>query len=86
MASDQKLREQIADIVSRPLNVRFEEIDRVLKLLGCANPRKTKHGWIYKIPGTFPLLLNEHNNGKEKLPRYCVIQFRNRMIDLNLLE
>jgi hypothetical protein len=86
MASDRKLREQIADIAQRPYNVRYEEIDKVLRLLGCAEPRRTKHGWIYKIPGGLPLMLNEHNNGKDKLPAYSVIDFRNRMMDLKLLE
>jgi len=86
MASGEKLREQIADIVQRPYNVRFKELDRILKAIGCCEPRKTKHGWIYKIPGFLPLILNEHSDGRNNLPAYCVADFKERMIQLGLYE
>jgi hypothetical protein len=87
MAS-QKLRERISEIISNPLNVDFEDIEKILVTeLGNKSPRKTKHGYLFNIKGcSQPLMLNKHNNGKPKLPRYCVMQFRDRMIELSYYE
>jgi len=85
MASEEKLRQQIAELIQRPYNVRFSEVDRILRAIGCS-PRKTKHGWIYKIPGALPLMLNEHNDGRSNLPGYVVADFRDRMVQLGLCD
>lgn len=87
MAPKEKLRERIAELISRPLNVDFEEIDWVMKQLGSGESRPTKHGQLYKLPGCpFTLMLNRHNNGRTKLPRYCVLKFRDLMIQLGKYE
>ncbi len=85
MASQEKLRAVIAELINRPKNVDYEEIERVLTQLGCPPPRKTRHSMLFKIPGCQEkLALNPHNNGKPHLPPYCVADFRDRMIELEL--
>jgi hypothetical protein len=82
MGSTAKLQEKITDIVSRPYNVRFEEIKWVMDQLGAAE-RPGKHGRLFKL-GTRRLMVNEHNNGKNTVPKYSVDEFRDLMIDLGL--
>ena len=85
MATQEKLRQRIAEIIQRPANVEFEEIEWVMKRLGCDPPRPTRHGFMFLIPNSeLTLQLNKHNNGKSKLPPYCVKDFRDRMIELGL--
>ena len=87
MATPEKLRARIAELISRPHNVEYEEIVWVLNQLGTPKPRAGKHGDIFKVPGCSERLqLNHHNNGKPHLPRYCVDQFVERMIELGLYE
>jgi hypothetical protein len=84
MAPQEKLRKRISELVSRRKNVECEEIEWVLKQINAIG-RKARHGVIYKIPGcTSPLMLNEHNNGKDHLPPDCVDGFRDRMAELGL--
>jgi hypothetical protein len=83
MAPQEKLRERIAEIIQRRLNVDFEEVVWVMDQLGFVG-RTTKHGVIFKMEGCLPLMLNKHNNGKKKLPGYCIDDFRDRMIELEL--
>jgi hypothetical protein len=82
MASTSKVQEKIADIIGRPHNVRFGEIKWVMEQLG-AIERPTKHGRLFRLGG-HRLMLNEHNNGKDTVPKYSVDDFRNLMIDLGL--
>jgi hypothetical protein len=82
MSARERVREQITEIAQRPDHARFGEIDRVLRAIGCAEPRKTKHGWIYIIPGAMPLMLNEYNNGEDRVPRCCVVDFLACMIQI----
>jgi hypothetical protein len=85
MASQEKLRAVIAELINRPKNVDYEEIAWVLTQLGSGPPRKTRHLLLFKIPGcTEKLALNQHNNGKPHLPPYCVAEFRDRMMELGL--
>lgn len=86
MASDEQLRADIAEIAQRPNNVEFAEIDRILTQLGCEKPRKTKHGYIFKIPGCAKrLMINRHADGRNKIPKYCVQDFCKRMAEKDLL-
>jgi len=49
--------------------------------------KKTRHGFLFAIPGCeLHLMLNEHNNGKKHLPSYCINDFRDRMVELGLYE
>jgi len=58
-----------------------------MKQLGSGEPRPTKHGHLYKLPNCqFTLMLNKHNNGRTKLPRYCVNKFRDLMVLLGEYE
>ena len=82
MASTAKIQEKIADIVSPPYNVRFEEIKWVMDQLG-ASERSTKHARLFRLGGR-RLMINEHNNGKDTVPKYSVDDFRNLMIELGL--
>ena len=82
MSSTPKIQEKIAEIVGRPYNVRFEEIKWVLDRLD-AKPRRAKHGWLFKIQG-HRIMINEHNNGKDTVPKYSVDEFRDLMIELGL--
>ena len=85
MASN-KLKAQIADIAVRPNNVEFEEIDRILKQLGSGEPRKTKHGYLYRVPGCHrKLMINRHSDGRKKIPAYCVRDFCERMAEIGLI-
>jgi hypothetical protein len=84
MASTAKIQEKIADIVGRPHNVRFEEIKWVMDQLG-ASERSTKHTRLFKLHGR-RVVINEHNNGKDTVPRYSVDNFRNLMIELGLCD
>jgi len=83
MASTAKIQEKIAQIVGRPHNVRFEEIEWVMNQLG-ASQRPSKHGCMFKVSG-HRLMINEHNNGKDTVPKYSVDDFRNLMVELDLL-
>lgn len=85
MATQEKLRQRIAQLIERPANVEFEEIAWVLNQLGCKSPRATRHGFLFLIPNSdLTLQLNKHNNGKAKLPPYCVKDFRDCMTELGL--
>ena len=87
MATEEKIRQRIGEIVGRSNNVEYEEILWVLKQLGCPEARTTKHGVLHKIPGcTRRLLINAHNNGKAHIPSYCVDEFRDCMIELGLCD
>jgi hypothetical protein len=86
MASHEHLKAEIADLAQRPNNVEFEEVDRLLRQLGAAEPRKTKHGYLYNVPGcTKKLMINRHADGRNKIPGYCVRDFCERMAELDLL-
>jgi hypothetical protein len=82
MASTAKIQERIADIVGRPYNVRFEEIKWVMDQLG-ASERSTKHTRMFKLGGR-RLMVNEHSNGKDTVPKYSVDDFRDLMVELGL--
>jgi hypothetical protein len=82
MASTSKIQEKIADIVGRPYNVRFDEIKWVMDQLN-AEDRQAKHGRLFKLGGR-RIIINEHNNGKDTVPKYSVDEFRDLMIDLGL--
>ena len=86
MASLAQLKADIADIGQRPNNVVFEEIDRILQQLGSGKPRKTKHGYMFKVPGCKKkLMINRHADGRSKIPKYCVDDFCERMAEIDLL-
>jgi hypothetical protein len=82
MASIAKIQEKIADLVSRPYNVRFEEIKWVMDQLG-ATERNAKHGRLFCLDGR-RIMINEHNNGKDTVPKYSVDEFRDLMIERSL--
>lgn len=84
MPSSSKIREQVADIISRPRNVRYEEIKRIMDLLN-ATERTTAHGQLFNVNGR-RFMINKHNHGKETIPKYSVDAFRDAMIDLGLYE
>ena len=86
MASRQdKLQKRVREIISRPKNVEFEEIESVMRDLG-ASSRATRHGVIFSLKGCSKLMLNRHNNGKKHLPSYCVKEFCERMVELGLYD
>ena len=86
MASNERLKADIADIAQRPSNVGFEEIKRILQQLGSGEPKKTKHGYLFTIPGCKKrLMINRHSDGRNKIPRYCVQDFCHRMAEIELL-
>jgi hypothetical protein len=86
VASKDKLRVQISELIKRPQNVDYEELVGILNQLG-ARSRRARHGVIFKIPGCADtLMLNEHNDGKPHLPGYCIRQFRKCMIELGLYD
>lgn len=82
MASAAKLRERVADIIGRPHNVRFSEIKWVMDQLG-ATEKATRHGRLFRVRG-HRLMINEHNNGRDTVPQYCVDDFRDVMTELEL--
>ena len=82
MASTAKIQEKIAAIVGRPYNVRFDEIKWIMDQLG-ASERRTKHGRMFKL-NDHKVMINEHNNGKDTVPKYSVDEFRDFVIDLGL--
>lgn len=82
MASTEKIRDRIAEIISRPYGVRYEEIKWVMDQLG-ATERPSRHGHLFRL-AEHRILINEHNNGKTAVPKYCVDDFRNLMIELGL--
>lgn len=83
MASTAKIQEKIAEIVGRPHNVRFDEIEWVMTQLG-ASQRPSKHGRLFKV-GDRRIMINEHNNGRDTVPKYSVDDFRDLMVELDLL-
>ena len=86
MASHDHLKADIADIARRPNAVEFEEVDRILRQLGASEPRKTKHGYLYRVPGcTRKLMINHHADGRKTIPRYCVRDICQCMSELELL-
>jgi hypothetical protein len=86
MASDEQLKADIADIARRPNNVEYAEVERILLRLGSDKPRKTKHGYMFKIPGCQKrLMINRHADGRNKIPKYCVQDFCQRMAEIELL-
>lgn len=82
MASTEKVRDRIAEIISRPYGVRHEEIKWVMDQLG-ATERPSKHGQLFRLR-SHRILINEHNSGKNTVPKYCVDDFRDLMIELGL--
>ena len=86
MASDEKLKAEIAEISQRPKNVEYSELERILMQVGCGKPKPTKHGFLFKIPGCSKhLMLNRHADGRNKLPSYCVKQFLERMLEIGMI-
>ena len=84
MPSSSRIREQIADIIGRPRNVRFSEIKRIMDQLN-ATERTAAHGQLFNVNGR-RVMINKHNNGKETIPKYSVDEFRDAMIELGLYE
>jgi hypothetical protein len=82
MASTARVREEIADIVSRPHNVRFSEIKRIMDHLG-ASGRPAKHGHLFCLNGR-RLMINKHSDGRGTVPQYSVDEFRECMIEVGL--
>ena len=82
MSSTSKVQEKIAEIIDRPYSVRFHEIEWVMNQLGAVE-RPCKHGRMFRLSGR-RLMVNEHNNGKNTVPKYSVDDFRNLMIELGL--
>jgi hypothetical protein len=82
----EELRLQIANLIERSDDVSFEEIDKIMRVAVASEPKRFKNGWVYKISGTFPLLVTDPNDANGKLPAYALKDFRDRMIDLKLYE
>ena len=81
MASENRIHAEIVSIIGRPNNVKFSEIEWVMRQLGAPDPKPTKHGYIFKLAGR-RLMVNRHNDGRGNLPQYCVDDFRDLMIEL----
>jgi hypothetical protein len=84
--TSEELRLRIANLIERSDGVSFEEIDKIMKVAGSSEPKRFKNGWVYKISGTFPLLVADPEDADGKLPAHSLIDFRDRMIDLKLYE
>lgn len=82
MVSTAKIKEKVADIISRPHNVRFDEIKWVMDQLG-ASERSAKHGQLFRV-GDRRVMINKHSNGKDTVPRYSVDEFEELMAELDL--
>jgi hypothetical protein len=82
MASTSKIQEKIADILARPHNVRFDEIKWVMNQIGAVE-RPGKHGRLFRL-GSLRVMINEHNNGKDTVPKYSVDAFRDFVTELEL--
>ena len=61
MPSIPKVQEKIAEIISRPHNVTFDEIKWVMDKLGASE--RGKHGRLFSL-NHHRIMINEHNNGK----------------------
>ena len=84
MASTSKIQSKIAEIISKPHNVRFEEIKWVMDQLG-ASGRAAKHGHLFCL-NSQRVMINQHNDGRGTVPQYSVDDFRDFLIDLGLYE
>lgn len=82
MASTEKIRNRVAEIIGRPYGVRYDEIKWVMDQLG-AKERPSKHGHLFRLQN-HRILINEHSNGKNTVPKYCVDSFRDLMVELGL--
>lgn len=84
MAPKEKLQKRIRELISKPKNVDYDEVEWVMNQLGAVS-RKSRHGVMFSLPGCKnPLMLNQHNDGKKHLPPYCIADFRDRMVELGL--
>jgi hypothetical protein len=48
-----------------------------------ATERNAKHGRLFCLDGR-RIMINEHNNGKDTVPKYSVDEFRDLMIERGL--
>ncbi len=91
MATEQKIREAIADIAARPRNVTLDEIEWVVKQLEAYFPkdavrvRDTRHGRLYRI-GSQTFMVNFHNPGSKQVKSYSVDDFIDAMTELGWYE
>ena len=90
MATLEKLKGTISDIVSRRKNVTLSEIESVVSQLSqfgfvVRKPRKTTHGLLFGVNHERFSVCTHHPGSKQLKPRY-VDEFANAMIKLGLYE
>jgi len=88
MANESRIKEAIADIVTRRNNVTLEEIDWVMRHLSAlleVSDRDARHGKLYNVAGR-RFMVNFHNPGNKQVKPYSVDEFRDAMIDIGWYE
>lgn len=90
MADAERIRRAIREIAQRPKNVTLEEIQWVVNQLRAfetvAEPRKAKHGWLFRVGDASPFLVNSHNPGSKQVKEYSVKDFLSVMIEIGWYE
>ncbi len=90
MADEEKIRRTIREIAQRPKNVTMQEIEWVVNQLkaymNVAEPRKAKHGWLFRVGDAHPFMVNSHNPGSKQVKEYSVKDFLNVMIEIGWYE
>lgn len=84
MATDEKIRETIANIIERRKNVRFEEIEWVVNQLSKYFPvaqRKANHGTLFRV-GTQRFMICTHHPGSKEIKAVYVHLFASAMMEL----
>jgi len=90
MADEARIREFIRELAQRPKNVTLEEIQWVVNQLSAfetvGTPRKTKHGWLFRVGNAHPFMVNSHNPGSKQVKAYSVKAFLEVMINIGWYE
>lgn len=88
MASLDRVQKTIADIAQRRKNVTYDEIEWVanqLEQFYRVTKRKATHGTLFTVGG-FSFMVSGHNPGNKQVKKYCVDDFIDAMISLELYE
>jgi len=88
MASMDSIKRTIKDIAGRPRNVRYEEIDRIVRQLGDfykVKSRRATHGTLFTV-GNQHFMVSPHNPGSNQVKKYCVDDFIGAMVELGIYD
>jgi len=88
MASEEKVRERIAEIAQRRANVTLNEIEWVIEQLTGyyqVKIRDARHGKLFRV-GDRRFMVNCHNPGSKQVKPYSVDDFLDAMTDLGWYE